>query len=53
MLPVDTKVGKEFDPNTESKVVKYTEIPDEWEGFDIGDETIKMYIEELSSFDKF
>ena len=48
MLPVDTRVGKEFDPNTESKVVKYTEIPDEWEGYDIGDETIKMYIEELS-----
>ena len=48
MLPVDTKVGKEFDPNTESKVVKYTEIPDEWEGYDIGTETIKMYIEELS-----
>ncbi len=48
MLPVDTKVGKEFDPNTESKVVKYTEIPDEWEGYDIGNETIKMYIEELS-----
>ena len=48
MLPVDTRVGKEFKPDTESKVVKYTEIPEEWEGFDIGDETIKMYIEELS-----
>ena len=36
MLPVDTKVGKEFNPDTESKVVKYTEIPDGWEGFDIG-----------------
>lgn len=48
MLPVDTRVGKEFDPNTESKVVAYTDIPDEWEGFDIGDETIKMYVEELS-----
>jgi len=48
MLPVDTRVGKEFDPNTESKVVAYTEIPDEWEGFDIGDETIKMYVEELA-----
>ena len=47
MLPVDTKVGKEFDPNTESKVVKYTEIPDGWEGFDIGTETIKIYAEEL------
>ncbi len=48
MLPVDTRIGKEFKPDTESKVVKYNEIPDEWEGYDIGDETIKMYIEELS-----
>ena len=47
MLPVDTKVGKEFDPNTESKIVKYTEIPVDWEGFDIGPETIQMYVEEL------
>lgn len=49
MLPVDTKVGKEFDPNTESKVVKYTEIPDGWEGFDIGNETIDMYEKELQN----
>ena len=47
MLPVDTKVGKEFKPDTESKVVKFSEIPDGWEGFDIGPETIKMYVEEL------
>ena len=49
MLPVDTKLGKEFDPNTESKTVKYNEIPDGWEGFDIGQVTIEMYIEELKS----
>ncbi len=49
MLPVDTKVGKEFDPNTESKIVKYTEIPDGWEGFDIGTETIEMYKKELQN----
>lgn len=49
MLPVDTKVGKEFDPNTESKTVKFTEIPDGWEGFDIGQETIEMYSKELQS----
>ena len=48
MLPVDTRIGKEFKPDTESKVVKYNEIPDGWEGFDIGDETIKIYVEELS-----
>ena len=49
MLPVDTKIGKEFDPNTESKNVKYTEIPDGWEGFDIGAETIEMYANELKN----
>jgi len=48
MLPVDTRIGREFKADTESKVVSYTEIPDGWEGFDIGDETIKMYVEELS-----
>ena len=47
MLPVDTRVGKEFKPDTESKTVPWTEIPDEWEGFDIGEKTIEMYSEEL------
>ena len=47
MLPVDTRVGKEFKEDTESKVVPYTQIPDGWEGFDIGTETIKMYEKEL------
>lgn len=47
MLPVDTKIGKEFKADTESKTVKYTEIPEDWEGFDIGVETIKMFSEEL------
>ena len=49
MLPVDTKVGKEFDPNTESMTVKYTEIPDGWEGYDIGQETIDLYASELKN----
>ena len=47
MLPVDTKIGKEFKPDTESKIVGWKEIPDEWEGFDIGPETIKMFKDEL------
>jgi len=47
MLPVDTKIGREFSKDTESKTVSYKEIPDEWEGFDIGPETIKIYKEEL------
>ena len=49
LLPVDTKVGLEFDPNTESKVVKFSEIPDGWQGFDIGPATINLYIEELKN----
>ena len=49
MLPVDTKVGKEFDPNTESMIVKSDSIPADWQGFDIGPETIEKYIEELKN----
>ena len=49
LLPVDTKVGKEFKEDTESKIVKWTEIPADWEGFDIGPETIKMFTDELKT----
>ena len=49
LLPVDTKVGKEFKPDTESKTVAWTEIPEGWEGFDIGEKTIEMFKEELKS----
>lgn len=49
MLPVDNKIGKEFKEDTESKIVKCTEIPAGWEGFDIGPETIEMYKEELKN----
>ena len=47
ILPVDTKVGKEFKPDTESKTVAWTDIPDDWEGFDIGEKTIEIFKEEL------
>ncbi len=49
MLPIDTKIGKTPDKDTESKTVKYTEIPDGWEGFDIGEETIELYKKELKT----
>ena len=49
LLPVDTKVGKEFKEDTESKTVAWTEIPAEWEGFDIGEKTIEMFKEELKT----
>ncbi len=47
MLPIDTKIGMAQKPEGESKTVKYNEIPENWEGFDIGEETIKLFIEEL------
>ena len=49
LLPVDTKIGKEFKPDTESKTVAWTEIPEGWEGFDIGEKTIEMFKDELKS----
>ena len=49
MLPIDTKLGKEFDPNTETKTVGWTEMPDGWQGFDIGKETIEEYKAELDT----
>ena len=47
VLPVDTKVGKEYKPDTESKTVAWTEIPADWEGFDIGEKTIEIFTEEI------
>lgn len=41
LLPVDHVVSKEFSNDTEFKTVK--EIEDGWSGFDIGEETIKIF----------
>ena len=43
LLPVDTVVANAFAADAESKVVKNGEIPDGWQGLDIGPETIKLY----------
>ena len=49
ILPIDTKLGKEFKADTESKTVLCTEIPDGWSGFDIGEQAINEYKEELKN----
>ena len=49
LLPIDTKIGKEFKPDTESKTVSYTEIPDGWEGLDIGEKTLELFEKELQN----
>lgn len=47
LIPVDNKVGKEYDENTESKIVSSDEIPDGWMGLDIGPETQKMFADAI------
>jgi len=47
VLPIDTKIGKEFAADTESKIVRCDSIPEGWEGFDIGPESIELFINEL------
>ena len=49
ILPLDTVIAKEPGEDVESKTVKCTEIPADWEGFDIGQETIKIFSEELKN----
>lgn len=43
LLPVDNKVGREYDPNTESMVVDSDDIPEGWMGLDIGPATQKLF----------
>lgn len=47
LFPVDTVCGKEFSNDTEIKVVDSKEIPDGWQGLDIGPESVKLFTEEL------
>lgn len=49
LLPIDTKIGKEYDANTKSKTVNIDQIPEGWQGLDIGEKTIKLYEDELQT----
>ena len=43
LLPVDTVIADAFDPNANSQVVNSGEIPDGWQGLDIGPRTVELY----------
>ena len=43
LLPVDNVIADDFSNDANIKVVKAGEIPEGWEGLDIGPETIKIY----------
>jgi len=47
LIPVDNKVGKEYDENTEAKVVSSDDIPDGWMGLDIGPETQEVFADAI------
>ena len=47
LIPVDNKVGKEYDENTESQIVNSDEIPDGWMGLDIGPKTQELFADAI------
>ena len=47
LIPVDNKVGKEYDENTESQVVSSDEIPDGWMGLDIGPKSMELFCDAI------
>ena len=48
LLPVDTVCADKFAPDANSQVVKAGEIPDGWQGLDIGPETVKLYCDAVA-----
>ncbi len=49
VLPVDTHCGDDFSADCNKQVVPAGEIPDGWEGLDIGPKTAQKYAELLAS----
>ncbi len=47
LIPVDNKLGKEYDENTESMFCNSNEIPDGWMGLDIGPKTQALFSEAI------
>ncbi|MBR7072721.1 MAG: phosphoglycerate kinase, partial [Eubacterium sp.] len=44
LIPIDNKVGREYDENTESMIVNSDEIPDGWMGLDIGPASQELFV---------
>ena len=47
LLPIDNRVGKAYDENTEYMDVNSDNIPDGWMGLDIGAETQKLFADAI------
>ncbi len=49
LLPVDHVVGRDFDAETESQIIDEKDIPNEWQGLDIGPETVSAFGEQIAA----
>ncbi len=48
LLPVDTVIADKFAPDANSDVVKSGQIPEGWQGLDIGPDTVKLYCDAVA-----
>lgn len=49
LLPIDHVVGRAFDPETESRTVSEEDIPEGWQGLDIGPETVSAFGRQIAT----
>ncbi len=49
LLPIDNVVADEFSPDANTKIVSSNEIPEGWEGLDIGPKTVELFEKELKN----
>ena len=49
VLPIDSNVATEYSNDTENKIVHSQDVPDGWEGLDIGPDTIAKFKEILKT----
>ncbi len=49
LLPIDNIVADEFSPEANTKEVASSEIPEGWEGLDIGSKTVELFKKELEN----
>lgn len=47
LIPIDNRIGKEYKPDTESRICPSDEIPDGWMGLDIGPKTEQLFADAL------
>ena len=48
LIPVDNRIGREYDENTENKITDSDNIPADWMGLDIGPKTEKLFADAIA-----